>query len=420
MTSKKAAICCLALVGLLIGVVTALQIGISSKSGPDLQESLAQPQTAMRLHLYAAGNVDPKNKDRQLSAGYDLNGADGKTRVLTRNEFVSGAVETIHYRSDETKSWSREFYPPPADGSPARQRSLAWFSDDGKLYIAHEVRRENGLWERHGQLLADGNYQQTYYCKDGKTVEKVQLFDKEKRFLTEQAIFCETGKNVREMTDGEFGKKSLTLYNAAGKPTAVMTKQDNYETVDYGGDALDANGEVTMHFKHSSGRSGLYSHYLIFKNGNPAVEWEGYDAYGMKVKVYDTSDGAKRVRFEQAYKPKGYPYKEGILQRVTEYAADGKTVLRTIEFTPEGVPSSITLPGADDSSTLIYTLDAAGKNVVKSVLHVSGRKDDQEQPLPANSSVKFPEEFKKTFTHPDEPEWDDGSTNVGNRLYDFP
>lgn len=400
------------------GALATTQFLSPASSGPGLQEMLDQPPAVMTLHLYPAPAADSKDKN-VLSSGYDVNSADGKTKVLTHNEYVSGIEENVYYRADGSKSWSRDYYPQPADGSPAVQRSVAWFSPDGKSYVAHEVKRENGLWERHGELLADGNYQQTYYCKDGRTIEKQQLFNASKRFVKESAIFCETGKNVRSVTEGESGKKMLTLFNVAGKPTLSISQHFNYDSVEYDGDKFDERGAVTIHFSRVNGMHGSSLDLTSMKNGNPAVEWIGYDGYSLRVIAYDSGDAQKRMRFEQKFKSSGYPNYKNTLQTVTEYASDGKTVLRTIEFNADGSPGTITLPGKTEGTSLIYTLDQQGSTVVKSVLHDNNKNEDQEQALPTDTTVKIPEEFTRLQKQPDEPKWDDGKTDVGNQLYDF-
>lgn len=426
MKRKLATACCVAL--LAIGAVgtAVMQLGSSKENTPDLQDMLGQPKTAMRLHLWGA-NRDPKSGQSVsgMEQGRDYNAADGKTRLMSRNEYSSGIVEDIHYRSDTTKEWSRDYYPTTVEGAQAVQRSVAWFAKDGKTYIGHEVKRQDGTWERHGELLADGNYRQTYFCKDGKTSQKVQLFDKDKRFISEDAIFCETGKPIRATAPGEYGKSYLTLFTPDGKTSMKLTKTDYYESSGLSGDVYDASGTIKIHFDNQYGEWGGTESYQTLRNGRLEREWSISNGMGgpgnEQIVSFDSSDDQKRKLFEQSWKDiEAYnPSKGKRLLRLTEYQSDGKTKGRDIEFSDKGLPARINMPTSDPKQTLVFILDDTGSKVSKSFMQNSdGSK--VEQALPQDKQVSIPAFELKLYTHDAPPKWDDGNTDTGTKLYDFP
>jgi len=424
MKRTKLALVCLAVVAGLGALVTAATqfVHAPASNQPDLQDMLGTPKTEMQLRLYGA-NRDPKTGESKsaLSVGHDVFSDNGKTKLLSLNQYVSGAAEDVHYRADGSKHWSRDYFPNYSAGT-AVQRSVSWFASDGKTYTGHEVKRADGSWERVGHLLDSGNYQQTYYCADGKTPQKIQLFDKDKRFLNEQAVFCTTGKSVREITTGEYGKKTLKLYHQDGTLAADISQQDDYEVVMYSGDVYDDNGKQTAHYDHEYGMGGSISTFDQIENGITVIEWRGSDYGNAQVDFLlpaSTKD-EKLKRFTQGIKNPIYPDKNSKLLSVTEYEADGKTEAREIYLGDDGItPNKITKQISTDL-LLTYTLDADGRKIVKASVRSYLKKTEVEQALPADVNVKIPAEELKLVEHADEPKWDDGQTDTGNKLYDFP
>lgn len=430
MVLRKHGILCLALVPLLAGALALTQIRIGEPV-PDLHDMLNQPKTAMEMNLYAANRDAKTGKSVSgMTLGYDFRTADGTRKLRTFNQYESGATENIFYRVDESKEWSEDFYPlRDGDTSPVK-RSLARFAEDGKTYVSHDVKREDGSWERQGKLLADGNYQQTYFCADGKTPEKVQLFDRDKRFISETAIFCDTGKPVRELLPGD-DEKTLKLYREDGSVASKIRAINGWEVgTIYDGEVYRTNGSVHLHF-NTSGYGGQVD--VFFAPGRVEMSWLEYTmTSNLEFTMFDKNAPAsvdaatqktedpKRKLFQQTWKLReAFKRDSGwILVKVTEF--EGKKELRTIEMSEDGKhPVRIIVPTAETSKTIVHSLDASGKRIVKAVLHETGKKEDIAQALPAQLDVKIPAALLKSYERPDVPAWDDGTTNTGTRVYDF-
>ena len=390
-----------------------------TQSAPPMTELTNKTSTAVQLRLYkVTADTKPNGSYSPVIEGRDIYAADGQTLIASYNQLYNGGREDVHFRADQTKQWSRDFYP-QTDGVTI-QRSVAWFEANGKTYHAHEVRQINGKWERYGQLLPDGNYEERYFCPDGKTLEKDQIFDNAKIFLSENAIFCDTGKSVRQLTAGEYNSKVLTIFNQDGKPKSTISEHTG-NSVSYKGDVFDAGGQIVAHFDHYYDEHGSEGDYQSFSNGVLDREWNGADHYGLiTVTFYDKSDDKQHKRFSQGVKPEDWPSKLSHLITVTEYADDGKTARRSINFDKYGTPTTVTVPTADPDKTIIYTLDDVGVNIVKAALHTISTESDQAAPLPAQTRVTVPDEETTLVERPADPQWDDGKTNTGDKLYDFP
>jgi hypothetical protein len=137
-------------------------------SAPAVAELLDKPVTAVQLRMYpVTADSKPNGSYSPVIEGRDVYAADGQTLVASYNQLYNGGSEDVHFRADQTKEWSRDYYA-PVNGVTI-QRSVAWFEADGKTYHAHEVRQINGKWERYGHLLPDGGYEERFFCPDGST-----------------------------------------------------------------------------------------------------------------------------------------------------------------------------------------------------------------------------------------------------------
>jgi hypothetical protein len=203
---------------------------------------------------------------------------------------------------------------------------------------------------------------------------------------------------------------------------ASISQQDDYEVVVYSGDVFDDNGNQTAHYEHEYGMGGSVSTFDQIENGTTVLEWRGSD-YGNAVVDFLAAGGSKDAplkRFTQGIKQPIYPDKKSKLLSVTEYEADGKTEAREIYFGDDGsTPNKITKQLTPDL-LLTYTLDSDGRKIVKASVHSHTKNSDVEQALPTDVTVKIPAEETKLIEHADEPKWDDGQTDTGNKLYDFP
>ena len=414
MVNRKIAAICLGTVSL-VGGALALSYSLlqGPSEGPDLQDLLGTPKTAMRMQLYSAPK-DAKDKSANgLHEGFDYYSADGKTKINSRLIYQDGASEDVFYRADESKEWSRDYYPLASGEDRAILRSIARFAEDGKTYVSHDVMRKDGKFERRGKLLPDGNYELTFYCQDGKTPEKVQLFGKTKYFMSETAIFCENGKPIRSVEDGQYGSKILILYRKDGSIASKQEMNSSEHGVYYNGEAFDEKGNVILIFNY-----GGWSKQV--RQGD--MEWtEATMGSANEFARYYDKDG-KIKRFSQHFKLKVdyQPDKGKIFTGTTEYDAAGK-ITREIDMSEDGSrPVRITVRTDDPSKKIIHTLDDSGM-IAKTVLQetVDGAKKETPQALPAQRDPKLAAELFKMLERPAFPEWDDGHTSTSSKVYDF-
>lgn len=273
--NRRFSICCIALALLAsAGLIAARQL-----STPDTtnEPELEQPKTTMQLRLIPAAE-DPNQSTNGASVAYDY--FSGEQLVHSIVEYESGASEDLYYRNDGSKEWSRDYFSLEESEKLPLLRSVARFAKDGKTYVSHDVKRRDGSWERRGKLLADGNYQQTYYCLDGITPEKTQLFNKNKGFLSESSFSCQSGrlasKYDRNENQGSYGKtlyKVLTRFNPDGSNRLRMAQLDTYEVgLHTSADVFDDKGELVL--KYST--NDYNNEYKTYSDGKLVMNWIAY------------------------------------------------------------------------------------------------------------------------------------------------
>lgn len=408
----------LATVSILGGVLATCCAFSGNADGPDIRDLLQSPKTTMQMNLYGANKNAAGESASGLNLGYDYYDKMTGQRTRTALEYTDGSTEELFYRADGSKDWSRDFYP-AADNERAILRSNAWFAKDGKTYVKHDVYHKDGTVERQGQLLADGKYELTFYCQDGHTIQRQQLFGSSKNFLSEKAIFCDTGKPIRTVEDGEYDSKILTLFREDG---SVASKQTMHPGSEYGpfyvGDSFDTDGNVVLHFEHGPFQRQVQT----MRDGKPDMSWDDqtYYTYKREISRLNPADKKKKL-WTQSLLPneKTYSLDKGAkMSAITEFDGEGK-VTRVIEMNENGsAPARVILPTADDNTKIVHYLGDDGK-IVKTVLRNVKEKSEAPQALPAELDPKIPAEELQNYDRPSSPEWDDGNTSTADKVYDF-
>lgn len=414
MIGKKALVCLL--VATLAGGGLAISASpfVKKDEGPDLHDLLSAPKTVSTLRLYGA-NKDAKTGKSVTgkSVGTDYNSPDGRHKIRSHYIYESGASEDVFYRKDESKEWSRDYYPLRSGETLAVLRAIAHFAADGETYVSHDVWRIDGKFERRGKLLADGDYEQVYYCADGKTVQTRQLFDKSKRFKSETAIFCSSGKPIREVAKGEYGSRFLTLFREDGSVSVKMKMEDGGEVgAIFKGEVFDKSGKKTIDFDKTG-----FGHNIRSTRNGQLIEWSENMYYSHTLEMTVHAPGKPELKlytqhweYREAYKPKSGL----VLVKVVEFGADKKET-RQIEFDKKsGKPVKVSIPAG--SGKLVYTLDKNGM-IVKAEREENGKKADAA--LPASKSLALEAEKTALREAPAIPEWDDGETATREKVYDF-
>ncbi len=414
MVNRKLVAVCLTTISILGGALAYCFIG-GNAEGPDVRDMLNAPKTRMQMNFYGAAKTDSGKSVSGLSIGYEYYDDAGK-HLRSALEYEDGATEDVFYRANGTKDWSRDFYA-AAGSERAILRSNAWFAADGKTYIKHDVYHKDGSIERQGRLLADGKYEQTYFCADGKTIQRQQLFGSTRNFLSEKAIFCETGKAIRSVEDGEYGSKILTLFREDG---SIASKQTMHDGSEYGpfytGDSFDKDGKIVLHFEHGPFQKEVQT----LKDGKPDMKWLDvtYYTYKREISRLNPADPKKKVWTQTIMPGEKYSLDNGKLSVITEYDGEGK-VTRVIEMNENGSkPARIIVSTADDKKKLVHYLGDDGK-IVKTMLRDDKDKSETPQALPAELDSKIPVEELQSYARPSSPEWDDGNTSTSDKVYDF-
>lgn len=390
-----------------------------NSTGPDPLDLVGGTKPSLELKLYGAARDAKTGKSVSgMSTGHDWRSKDGRSKLKSHNVYEDGSFEEIFYRIDESKEWSRDYYPLLADEDLATLRSIARFEVDGKTYRMHDVKRRDGTQERLGTLLADGSYRQTYFCKDGKTPSRVQLYDKSKRFLSETAVFCSNGRPIRELGEGEYGGKMLTLFHENGKASAKIKMYASEMGVDYHGEVFDQNG--TLLFTYNDGSFG--HNIKVIENGRVLREEQetSYMSFSREVTIYDAKKPEHKL-FRQEWRAfEDYKPQNGIwLKSIKEFAPDGKTIKREFEFDAK-TRKPVKVLVNEGETKFSYSLDEGG-SIVKSEKTEKGKTSEispSQNKTPASSFSVKPE-WLKTYQFPKVPEWDDGNTSTSEKVYDF-
>ncbi len=339
---RTTAISCLVL-ACLAGVTTAaLQVRTPApNSGPDLQDMLNTPKTAMQMQLYSA-NRDPATgksvSGKQL--GYEYYKNDGKTKYRAKNFFESGASEELYFRDDGSLEKAFEYFP-PVDDAPAILNGAASFEADGKTYKSHLVYNDKGVRVRQGQLLSSGEYRQTYFCADGSRAESERLFNAKKEFVSEKLYDCSNGRLIAEILPSTYyGQLKVLLYRADGTLKADTLR--DYQGI--GGVVYDVDGQTILY----EFRDELSSRSVKKFTPDGKLIEESASSFGRtRIATYNPTTG-KRIRYQE-WKERpgenGGP-KKLLLSQVTEYNDDAEnSPTRVIEMSGDGkLPASVSMP----------------------------------------------------------------------------
>ena len=435
MTKIKIALCLLACVAGGVLALSQMHPAVTTDSGPDLQDMLGVPKTAMQMHLYSANRNKANGKSMSgKTFGFDYYVNGGKDKRHVHNEFEDGASEDLYMRADGTTESSREYYPTDSRDEPGVLKSRATFAKDGTTWTSHDVFNAKGVLERSGQLLGSGWYQQMYFCEDGVHSRRLRLFNDKREFLSEKVYSCDTGLLVAEVFPGTVsGQFLVTLRRPDGTRAALLTK--DYSGI--GGDVFAADGETVI----ASFRKETYSENAKYFAGKDAISQIWQNSFGTtQIIVQDPATGKKVLFQEWKDRPGDKPgEKRMLLSKIIEYVNSEPT--REIELTGEGkttvnvsVPlgkmplSRLKLPTVDGGSAklegmrdkmhLVHTLDASGK-VVKTVLHIDYQSWDDvvQDPSVAPAKIAVPSNLFKQPEHTALPNFDDFGPD---RVYDYP
>lgn len=339
---RKTAISCLVLACLAGVAMAALQVRTPApQDGPDLQDMLNTPKTALQMQLYMA-NRDPatgKSVSGKL-LGFEDYKDNGKTKYHVRNLFEDGASEELYFRDDGSTEKAFEYFPPQQDALPLLHGS-ATFEADGKTYKSHLVFNDKGARVRQGQLLSNGAYQQTYFCADSTKPERVRLFNEKKEFTSEKLYDCKTGTLLAEVLPSTYyGQVKVMLYRADGTLKADLVR--DYQGI--GGKVFDSDGKTVLY----EYRDELSSRTVTKYTADGKVTELATSSFGRtRIATYDPATG-QRIRYQEW---KERPGENGgpnklLLTQVTEYSNDAANVpTRVVEMTGDGkLPASVSVP----------------------------------------------------------------------------
>lgn len=154
-------------------------------------------------------------------------GEDGVTPVSGKIIYKDKApwfamTEDLKFRADGTLSENSQHYARNKDSGAELLRSVGKFAADGVTYVYHEVYRPDGTLERKGELLRPGNYQTTYFYEDGKSINRLRLFDSKKNFVSEKVLRLD-GSTIAFTQTAPQGAMITTLYWEDDKMRATFT-----------------------------------------------------------------------------------------------------------------------------------------------------------------------------------------------------
>jgi hypothetical protein len=299
--------------------------------------------------------------------------SDGISRKDSHIEYRDGAQEEVHFRADGTRSDSVRFFGPDNEGK-RRVKSRATYDASGKLFATHDVYRFDGTLERQGHLLADGTYEHRYFFDDGKTVERIRLFDKAKQFGSEN-LYRLDGTLATQMS--RIGSELQVKQYDSGQN---LTARYAVSVLGLQGELLNADGSVRARFlenKYASEAEYFNSKGVLVQRLSRTI-----GSFGI---VALDGNGLFRQTWREVRSPDGTAAL--VLRRVEEWRAD-RTKVRTIQMSKDGLKPIAVEYDQRDQSTLIKTLADDGKTVV-SVAKKSRAGDTLWSRHSSNQSEKF-------------------------------
>ncbi len=284
---------------------------------------------------------------------------DDGTRVIAEIDYTNGVTSYVFYRPDgKAVAKVLDFYPEDnPDEEKRRLKGETYFADDGHSLKTHLIYREDGTVERHGARLPDGMYKTVYFGADGKSVEKVRVFD-QREYLFSEVAYREDG-SIEYKTEKDDGYLTTTSFREDGSVFSIV---ENVGTVQKGR-YFQADG-TTLKAKFEKYTWKLEFEYFDEKGVLQYV----VNYYDDRMEVQGISE-ADKILYEQDLKLVGdkTSYCDGTYNftEVTEYHMWGpgryqKKVKRVIEFASDGkTPLRVTVP-TNKSLKYIYTLDDQG------------------------------------------------------------
>lgn len=267
---------------------------------------------------------------------YDFYSDDKKTKLGTQIEYVDGVTTFLAFRPDSTIAQLKEFYPAP-EGKQRQLKRVIVYAADGKSYLSDKTWRLDGTRNYIGERLSDGTYELRYFYEDGVKTLRHRLIDSDKRLIAEGFLRKDgtIEKEIKRLTGDTI---AITTYS----PTRTKL---SYET------RTGGQGEATYYYEdgttlrmHVNSVPWMVTQRSYDRQGN-VTESREYSYYGMSVTVYKNGVESYRQRWQvDAAASKTAGKRVYVLQSVEELSANGKTVVRKIEFGNTGKPSRVTYP----------------------------------------------------------------------------
>lgn len=331
-------------------IVTALVLAVSNWTGHKTM-SVDFPEKLNHRVV-----VNPES-DKEVSH-IEYRKDDG-TRVIAEIEYTNGVTSYVFYRPDgNTVAKVLDFYPGDSpDQVKRRLKSESYLADDGNSLTTHIIYREDGTIERHGARLPDGMYKTVYFGADGKSVDKVKVFDK-KEYLFSEVAYRDDG-SIKYRIEKDDGYLTTTSFREDGTVFSIV---EDVGTVQKGRFFWDDGTTVKAKFERYNWRlefeyfdekgdlKYVVNYYeermevQAISSENKILYEQDLDLVGQKT---SHCDGTYRFDEVTEYHMWGAGRYQKKVKQVIEFGADGKTPLRVV------VPTS-------NSLKFIYTLDDQG------------------------------------------------------------
>lgn len=154
---------------------------------------------------------------------------DGFTPISEEMTMPDGALRHIYYRGDFSIWRVLDYYPPETEGAEPKLEREVVMTQDGNRYFAHTSFKPDGSRTEQGSLTMDGGYSIKHFFDDGKTVERVALFDKDNQKQLSDHFFDRDGQllTAKEYVYGTNAAVKITTFNAQAEPIIRETKFTN-------------------------------------------------------------------------------------------------------------------------------------------------------------------------------------------------
>lgn len=279
---------------------------------------------------------------------------DGVTKVVEQIEYDTGVTSYIFYRPDQFADKLIEYYPGKTPDVKNRQvKSEIVFEPESSDFQYHKGYLPDGTLVKTGRRLYDGSYKTITYFEDGKTLNKEQLFARDK-FMISESEYRKDGSKSQVTTSDKYKNRFIWKYRE-DNTLWLMYEIPSWPWSTPGGKYYREDGRSILAEFKTYYKEKIIVYVDEHDKNRFRVQYDEDPQKGMTILAFDTKSG--EVLFQQRWKhlsgsfncdgkyllEKTVQYKSGstlyyrLVERQIIMTADGKSIDKVrIPIKPDG------------------------------------------------------------------------------------